>query len=381
MIQARKITQIANRHAAMLLFLGVAAVGAYNWRLWQRDRALAKQLREERRQVPTLSCTPKISALVAAWNEHAHIDAHIRSFLALDYPNIELVLCAGGTDDTLERAKHYVCERVIVLEQYPGEGKQHALARCFEHASGEIMYLTDADCVYDHKALIRLMAPIIEEDEQATTGGSRPLDIQTSKVLPSYLWASDAIAGAQNVLYTEGLLGRNAAITRQAIERTGGLDFNARTGTDYQLARRLVNAGIRIRYVGASIVSTEYPATLRNYQRQQSRWLRNLLIYGRRYGATHDVYVTLKTIITGLLMLLAPLGTIAFGNLVVVLWGLLVLHAMFSKLRYVLFTARLYRHSISTRLLMSIPLLTLADFAIWTLPIVDLLHPGSRERW
>jgi cellulose synthase/poly-beta-1,6-N-acetylglucosamine synthase-like glycosyltransferase len=377
----RQISRTGDRYAGKLFLAGLLGVGVYNWRLWLRDRELATRLRAEHAAVPRLARTPKVSALVAAWNEHDHIDSHIRSFTALKYPNIELILCAGGTDDTLERARRYASERVIVLEQHPGEGKQHALTRCLDHASGEIIYLTDADCLFVDDALIRLLAPLVEDGEQAATGSSRPLDEQADEVLPSYLWSSDVVAGARSPAYREGLLGRNAAITRSALERSGGLDFPARIGTDYHLARRLIRCGVVIRYVASSSVPTEYPETLRVYRRKQSRWLRNLLLYGPGYGAIRDVQLTLKTVATGALMLLVPFFAITFSSSMLVLWSLLVAHAAGSKLRYVLFTARLYQRPASARVLVGLVPLTLIDFGVWASPMLDVLHESRRVQW
>jgi len=378
---AQSIRRAADRHWGVVLLVGLAVVGWHNWRLWRRDRALADRLRDERAPLPKLSRTPKVSALVAAWNESANIDAHIQSFLALEYPEIELVLCAGGSDDTLERARLYASKRVIVLEQQLGEGKQRALAHCMQQAQGELIYLTDADCIFHDEALVRLMAPLIEEGEQVSTGGSRPLDEQEAKILPAYLWASDVVANAHFEQYVEGLLGRNAAVTRSAIDRIGGLGFEARTGTDYQLAQRLLAVGLKICYVKESIVKSRYPETIRDYRHRQSRWLRNLLIYGLRYGAKRDVRLTLKTIATGMFMLLAPLVAMASNSALLICWLLLLCQATTSKLRYAMFAVRLYRGPISLRLFAAALPLTLAEFVIWSLPIYDLLNPQRREQW
>src|SRR4051812_4534366 len=102
--------QASNELARLLLVLGLATVGARNWRLWKRDKELATRLRLDKSVPPTLRQMPRISALVAGWNEHDRIEDHIRSFLALSYPNIELILCAGGDDDTFERALQYASE-------------------------------------------------------------------------------------------------------------------------------------------------------------------------------------------------------------------------------------------------------------------------------
>lgn len=379
MIRAMK--KRADQHAHKLLIAGVAAIWAQNWRWWLRDQQAIARIRAERSMLPTLRHAPRVSVLVAAWNERDHIDAHIESFLALPYPALELILCAGGADGTFEQAQRYASDRVIVLEQHGGAGKQHSLARCLEYATGAIMYLTDADCRYDHVALTQLLAPLINEGEQAATGGSRPLAAQADKLLPRVVWAADVVSSARSGAYSNGMLGRNAAVTRHALHKIGGLAWEARTGTDYQLAQRLIAAGVSIRYVGASVVESEYAESARVYRHKQSRWLRNVLIHGPRFGARADVRATRRTVATGLAMLLAPFASLVLGRAVLALWAVLTLHAATAKLRYAVFAARLHGLALPWRVLAAALPLALLDFAVWASPIVDLLHPGRRDRW
>jgi glycosyltransferase involved in cell wall biosynthesis len=324
---------------------------------------------------------PQVSVLLAAWNERRHIDAHIGSFLSLDYPNIELVICAGGADGTFEQARKYACDRIIVLEQRAGEGKQAALARCLTRASGEVLYFTDADCRYSDEALVRLLAPLATEGEHAATGGSRPLAEQAQRLLPLYLWTSDVVASSRQGKYTQGLLGRNAAVTRYALDQSGGLSFPAPTGTDYQLARRLIEHGFAIRHVPTSVVASEYPESLQVYRHKQSRWLRNLLIYGLRYGATRDLRATLITVVSGAVMLVAPLTALLAGRRVLAPWSVLVLYAIGAKVRYLLFTSLLYQQPVPAKVYIGLAPLRLIDFAIWLSPAIDLLSARRRHQW
>jgi len=381
MQQHRQRHRVNQQPVAVLSLFAVAGTLWHNWRLWQSDRRRVDLLRAQSRPVPALPAYPRVSVLVAAWNEAHQIDAHLRSFDALVYPNIELIVCAGGEDDTLQRAMRYERANIRVLEQQPGEGKQAALARCYQHATGHILYFTDADCRYDDAALAWLLAPLIAEDEQVATGCSRPLIEQGHKTLPCYLWSADVVANVARPTYTTGLLGRNMAVTRNALEASGGLSFLARTGTDYQLAKRLLGAGYRIRFVRESEVQTQYPESALAYRRKQGRWLRNLLLHGWHYGAMKDVAVTLRTVLVGLTMVVAPLASMWFGIGTLSVWMVLLIHAASSKLRYILFTARLYHLPVAARLVWSILPLTLLDFAIWAVPALDLLFPRRREQW
>ena len=134
----KSINQTANRHAGKVMLLGLSGVALYNWRTWQKDKPTLASLQEPT-ALPALESwprLPKVSVLVAAWNESAHIERHIESFQALRYPHKELVLCAGGTDGTYDMAKKYASEVVKVLEQHPGEGKQRALRKAFPQTDG-----------------------------------------------------------------------------------------------------------------------------------------------------------------------------------------------------------------------------------------------------
>ncbi len=377
----QRLLHALNRRAGQLMVAGVAVVSVYNWLLWRRDRDRADQLRVAAGALPTLRATPRVSALVAAWNEGAGVEAHIRSFLALRYPDIQLIICAGGSDDTLARARRFEGERVTVLAQQPGEGKQRALARCLQHASGEIIYLTDADCRFDDEALERLLAPLVNDGEEAATGGSRPLDEQAGRLLPAYLWSSDLVASAQAPLYSEGLLGRNAAVSRAVIARADNLDFPAPTGTDYHLARRLIRAGVKIRHVGLSQVASDYPESLGVYRQKQSRWMRNLLMYGPEYRAWADVRRTAITLTVGLTMVLMPLTTLLLGPLALLCWLLLVAHAWAARLRYLIVASRAFGLVVTPRLLLALLPLRLAECVVCALPALDLLRPRRRKQW
>jgi hypothetical protein len=71
-----------------------------------------------------------------------------------------------------------------------------------------------------------------------------------------------------------------------------------------------------------------------------------------------------------------------FGGVMALLgWSLLLAYAIGAKLRYLLFTANLYRRPISARLIVSLVPLALIDFAVWALPFLDLLNPKRRKQW
>ena len=241
-----------DRHCGAVILAGVVTSLVANALAFSKDRRAAQRLRKAPDK-PVLPCSlPLVSFLVPAWNEAPNVEQCIRSILCLRYPNKELILCAGGKDGTLAVCCRFAGEGVIVLEQRPGEGKQVALRRCFEYSSGEIIFMTDADCVVDDDCVEATLAPLLLEDESAVTGYWQPLDTLRSNPFVVYQWANHLRYQAGKPAYAEALDGRNSAVRREVLVVGGAFRNEAATGTDYVLSQKLKAAGYRIRPVLAS---------------------------------------------------------------------------------------------------------------------------------
>ncbi len=378
----QKANQLANRHAGKLFLLGLAGVAWYNWRLWQRDKARLAELGQpgpppDWREWPEL---PLVSVLVAAWNEAEMIEQHIESFLLLDYPHKELILCAGGEDGTYEIARRHAAKGVVVLEQQAGEGKQGALQRCWARANGQILFLTDADVLLDDDSFLRTLAPVAAEGADVSTGLSQPLHWQSHAPYVIHQWCTQTYAAlAHQDRYVTGINGTNCALRRTALELLDGFEPGVRTGTDYHLAKQLLAHGYRIRHVPDSVNRTGFSESFATHTRRQSRWIRNLILHGRRFHAWAEMRVALQTGVVGFGMVLLPVAAALLGPVVVCAWVLALAHSLLSKLRYFAFTQARYQLTLDRRYLLLAPLYTLGDFATWSWSLVDLVL--DRERW
>lgn len=110
---------------------------------------------------------PRLSIVVPACNEADTVEPAMRSLLALDYPDYEVIAVEDrSTDETGRILDGLALEdprlRVLhVTELPPGWlGKNHALQRGSEAASGEWLLFTDADVLYAPDALRRVMAAV-----------------------------------------------------------------------------------------------------------------------------------------------------------------------------------------------------------------------------
>lgn len=333
-----RANRLANRHAGKLLALGLGLVALYNWRLWQWDKVLlAKKTAPE--PAPSLEVwprLPKVSVLVAAWNEADNIERHIKSFLDLRYPHKELVVCAGGKDGTLKKASAYACEQVLVLEQRPCEGKHRALVSCLSQATGEVVFLTDADCLFANSSFEETIQPVVFEISTIATGLYKPLPEQVTEPSIQVQWApAYYLAMASSNTEAKGVLGANSALLRTTLEEAWSYHAIVSTGTDYYLSLRARMLGHSILRVPNSIVETKFPDTVRDYARQQNRWLRNLLYWSFRYRDVYHMRVAIIGTTLSIGMLGLPILVPWLGSSLLSLYIALWFHVIAARLRYV----------------------------------------------
>ncbi len=117
--------------------------------------------------------TPKVTILIAAYNECDVIAATLDNKLALDYPadQLEIIVISDssedGTDDIVSR---YQERGVKLLRQEPRAGKTSALNMAVPQASGDILVFSDANSLYDSQALKHLVANFADERVGYVTG-------------------------------------------------------------------------------------------------------------------------------------------------------------------------------------------------------------------
>jgi cellulose synthase/poly-beta-1,6-N-acetylglucosamine synthase-like glycosyltransferase len=325
----------------------------------------------------------RLSVLVAAWNEAEGLGAFIDSFAALSYRNKELILCAGGTDGTLAIARARACEGVRVLEQLPGEGKQGALRKCLEHSSGDIIFLTDADCRLTDAGIQATLSPIVQDGEQAAIGSYAPFQEQRTMPLVLYRWCWDLYSGIQRQRYfsTKGVNGVNFAVTRRALDEVGGFAADVKTGTDYHLALQLTQAGHRVRLVPESVIETDYYTSPAGYVRWTSRGLRSGILLSPGFGERAEAVQLLRNCLRGTAVFGLPLAALFMGRIALNAWFCLVLNYWLVRLRYLLFFHKHQRLPLRWRSVAHACVFSFLDFTAQALALLQCIFPRWRDKW
>lgn len=90
--------------------------------------------------------TPRVSVIITAYNNEPFVETAIRSILAQDYQDFELVVVEDrGRDRTYEIAKRFEGDRVRVIRNTKNLGQHVNKNEGIRHARGELLKFVDAD--------------------------------------------------------------------------------------------------------------------------------------------------------------------------------------------------------------------------------------------
>jgi cellulose synthase/poly-beta-1,6-N-acetylglucosamine synthase-like glycosyltransferase len=269
---------------------------------------------------------PPVSVIVPAYNEEATIVSSVSSFLALHYPQFEVVVVNDGSKDrTVEVLREEFnlsesdqpvqiqletqpirtvyatsAERLILVDKENG-GKADALNVGICAATYPFVCCIDADIILDEDALLRVARPMIESSRVVAVGGivrvANGCEVESGRVVkirtPRNIWANFQIveylraflAGRTGWSVFNAMLiisGAFGMFRRRDFIEAGGYAHDT-VGEDMEVVtrmhRNLKEKGepYQISFVPDPVAWTEVPATLRVLRRQRDRWHRGLM--------------------------------------------------------------------------------------------------------
>ncbi len=111
---------------------------------------------------------PRVSLIVAAYNEERHMQAKLQSLLDADYPHelCQIIIASDGSSDaTVSLAQRFADEHpdhdIRVLD-LPRGGKAEALNGAVSVADGDILVFSDADTLWEPDTLAQLVQPFAD---------------------------------------------------------------------------------------------------------------------------------------------------------------------------------------------------------------------------
>jgi len=142
--------------------------------------ALSKVLTDKHLDnIDELYTLPKVSLIIAAYNEEKVIRGKIENSLKLLYPEDKfeiIVVSDGSNDETHNIVRSYSDYNVISLHDNERNGKSAALNRGVEISTGEIIVFSDANNDFSENAITKLIQHFSDETVGAVTGAKHIYD-------------------------------------------------------------------------------------------------------------------------------------------------------------------------------------------------------------
>lgn len=213
-------------------------------------------------QFPTQRELPRLSVLVPARNEAANIEACIRSLLAQDYPDFEVLVLDDHSTDSTGRLLSQLAGtgaqagRLRLLAGAPLPegwfGKHWACHQLAQAARGELLLFTDADTRHAPGTLRDSVSALLAQDADLVTAMPREVTVTPGEqlIVPVIGWGilsllPLALARWFRLSAFSVTIGQFMLFRRSAYESVGGHEaVRAHVVDDVMLGRRIIQQGL-----------------------------------------------------------------------------------------------------------------------------------------
>ena len=245
------------RLAAELLFWMSAAALFYTYAGYPLLLVFMSRVRP--RIVRRADWTPSVTIIITAYNEERDLAAKLEQTLALDYPqgSLEVIVASDCSSDRTDDIAREFGARGVRLHRQPVRlGKTAAQNAAVEQASGEIILFSDATTFYQRDVLRILMPNFADPTVGCATGRVIYTDTGKSTVghgTRSY-WSYEFFLKKHesSVCSLIGVCGCLYAVRRSAY-----VPLYHEACSDFVIATRMVEQGLRAVYEPAAVCSEE----------------------------------------------------------------------------------------------------------------------------
>ncbi len=268
---------------------------------------------------------PELSIVVPARNEERHLGELLESLLELEYPpeRLQIVIINDqSTDDTRKVAESFVgrfrCRYEVhdCVDEPDGKlvAKTRPLAQGLDRATGEVILMTDADCIVP-PAWARSMATYFTPDVGMVCGTTMPHPQRhasfplTSFETLDWLFLLGTSAGLSGHGHPQALIGNNFSVRRAAYHDIGTYRALSYTAIDDLVLMNALEQSGRWKIVfpadAGVMLHTRPLPSIYDLMRQRYRWMR---------GAPHVDWRGMFVLTFGILIHITwPLWPLALG--------------------------------------------------------------------
>ena len=305
---------------------------------------------------------PFVTVIVAARNEAENILNCLNSLLKLNYPRSKvefLIVNDRSTDKTGEIVKKFITKHsdfnyINITKKHPFlSGKASAISEALQNSTGEIIFITDADCVVPQNWVMEKVS-YFREQVGIVAGFTLPKSLKNRTSLFGKIQAIDWIyllsiaAGAVGWKLPLSCIGNNFAFRRQAYNDVGGYERVGFSLTEdfalLQAVSKRTDWQIAFPINKSCLVLSEPIESIKAFFRQRKRWAFGGLKV-RYYGKfiiglgifTHISILSSLLFTSQKLYLLSSIAIIIAADLILIIYSLNKLNMLSLVIYYPIF--------------------------------------------
>lgn len=242
---------------------------------------------------------PKISIIVACWNEESTLASTVKSLFSCDYPRslLEVILVDdGSTDGTWQKMQSYKNNPQIVCIHKENGGKFTAINEALTIATGDLVATVDADTKLEPTALIYMVDRFMRDETLDALGATIVLNtpqtltqLAQSVEYQMFAFTKLLLAKMHGALVVPGAF----SMYRKRVFKRLGAFKEAHKLEDLELTFRMQEAHMNVGQSRDAIAYTNAPDTIKSLFKQRLRWgygfIKNSydyrhLIYNKKQG-------------------------------------------------------------------------------------------------
>jgi glycosyltransferase involved in cell wall biosynthesis len=187
-----------------------------------------------------------ISIIIPVYNGEKTLEQCLSSILCQSYKNFELILIDNNSSDNTKQIIQKLIKNDKRIKYFFEKEQTRGAARNTgeKQAKGEIILMTDSDCVLPDDWIKKIIAPILNKECDAVQGSEEPL--------VNDFWSQQITIREKNKIKNKPLGNidtKNFAITKKGLEKIGFTNKKYFSGTDTELSIRFEKNNLKLKFI------------------------------------------------------------------------------------------------------------------------------------
>lgn len=234
----------------------------------------------------------KFSIITASFNQAAYIQRSLASVQLQTHRNFEHIIHDGlstdGSQDILRSYANGNTQVRLVIEK--DNGQVQAINNGLQEATGEVLTWLNTDDFLFNPQVLELVSKEFEDPTvDVVYGRGWYVDEHGQRVRDVYV--KSAINGPADLISSLGVFQPALYFRRRVFERLGGLDPKYQLTLDYEYWIRMLQAGIRFRYLDTPLAKATLHEDSKTVGSRGPQLVETLLLLKDRYGYVHPDWI------------------------------------------------------------------------------------------